>query len=49
MINYDEEILNFRSSMEISSVEDAIVKGDITDMKDILVELLKNEVRERNG
>lgn len=41
MINFDEEIRNYRSSLEISAVEDAIVRGDLTDMKDILMELLK--------
>ena len=41
MINFDEEIRNYRSSLEISAVEDAIVRSDLTDMKDILMELLK--------
>ena len=46
MINYDEEIRNFRSSMDISAVEDMIVRSDVTDMKDILMEILKSEIRE---
>ena len=41
MINFDEEIRNYRSSLEISAVEDAIVRSDLTDMTDILMELLK--------
>ena len=41
MINFDEEIRNYRSSLEISAVEDAIVRSDLTDRKDILMELLK--------
>ena len=41
MINFDEEIRNYRSSLEILAVEDAIVRSDLTDMKDILMELLK--------
>ena len=45
MINYDEEIRNFRSSTEISAVEDMIVQSDVTDMKDILMEILKSEIR----
>ena len=49
MINYDEEIRNFRSSMDISAVEDQIVQSDLTDMKDILMEILKSEVRENSG
>ena len=47
MINYDEEIRNFRSSLDISAVEDQIVQSDRTDMKDILLEILKSEVQEK--
>lgn len=46
MINFDEEIRHFRSSMDISAVEEAIVKSDLTDMKDILMEILKAEQQE---
>ena len=41
MINFDEEIRNYRLGLEISAVEDAIVRSDLTDMKDIMMELLK--------
>ena len=41
MIDYDEEIMRFKPSREISSVEDAIVKDDLTDMQDIVMELMK--------
>ena len=47
MINYDEEIRNFRSSLDIAAVEDQIVQSDLTDMKDILLEILKSEVQEK--
>ena len=47
VINYDEEIRNFRSSLDISAVEDQIVQSDLTDMKDILMEILKSEVQEK--
>lgn len=49
MINFDEEIRNFKPSMDISSVEEAIVKSDLTDMKDILMEILKSGSQENNG
>ena len=42
MINFDEEISKFRPSLEISQVEDAIVRSDITDMQDIMLEMIKN-------
>ena len=41
MINFDEEINNFKPSLDITKVEDAIVRSDITDMQDILMEMLK--------
>ena len=47
VINYDEEIRNFRSSLDISAVEDQIVQRDLTDMTDILMEILKSEVQEK--
>ncbi len=46
MIKFDEEINNFKPSLEISGIEDAIVNSDITDMQDIVMELLKNTSRE---
>jgi hypothetical protein len=48
MINFDEEIKRFKPSKEISSVEDAIVKGDLTDMQDIVMELMKDAAVAKN-
>jgi len=42
MINFDEEISKFKPSLEISQIEDAIVRSDITDMQDIMLEMVKN-------
>lgn len=41
MIDYDEEIKRFKPSKEIGSVGDAIEKNDITDMQDIVMELIR--------
>ena len=41
MINFEEEIARFKPSLEVEDVEDAIVKADLTDMTDIMIELLK--------
>ena len=41
MINFDEEISKYKPSMDVDEVEDAIVKGDLTDMTDIMMELMK--------
>lgn len=43
MINFDEEIKRFKPSLDVEEVEDAIVKSDLTDMTDIMMELLKEK------
>lgn len=41
MINFEEELKKFEPSMEIEDAEDAIYSRDLTDMMDILQEMLK--------
>lgn len=41
MINFEEEIERFKPSLEVEVVSDAIVKTDLTDMTDIMMELMK--------
>jgi hypothetical protein len=41
MINFDEEIEKFKPSMEIEQAEDVINNNDLTDVTDILKEILK--------
>lgn len=41
MLNFEEEISHFKPSLEIDDVEDAIVRSDLTDMSDIMMELIK--------
>lgn len=41
MINFDEEIEKFQPSLEIEQAEDVINNNDLTDVTDILKELLK--------
>lgn len=46
MINFEEELKKFHPSLEIDDAEDAIYNHDLTDMTDIMRELLeemKNE------
>lgn len=40
-INFEEELKHFKPSLEIEEIGDAIVKSDLTDMSDIMMELLK--------
>ena len=45
MIDFEEEIERFKPSLDVEAVVDAIVKSDLTDMTDIMMELIK----ERDG
>ena len=42
MLNFDEELKNFKPSLEITKVEEAIVRSDITDIQDIMLDMIKN-------
>ena len=43
MIDFEEELKKFEPSMEVEDAEDAIYNRDLTDMMDILQEMLKEE------
>ena len=45
MIDFEEELSKFKPSPDISSVEDIIAKSDISDLNDILMDLLKEQVK----
>lgn len=49
MINFEEELTHFKPSLEISEVKDAIDKSEITDMNDILMDILRKEVKEQEA
>lgn len=42
MLDFDEELSRFKPSLEVGEVEEAIKKEDLTDMTDLMVELLKD-------
>ena len=44
MIDFDEELTYYKPSLEIEAIEDAIVKSDLTDMTDIMMELIKERI-----
>ncbi len=48
MINYEEELKKFHPSMDVSEAEDAIYSRDLTDVTDILKEMLQDE-KEKKG
>ena len=46
MFNFEEELIYFKPSLEVDQVEDAIVRSDLTDMTDLMMELLKKNKKE---
>lgn len=42
MINFKDEIQRFKPSLEVGDIEKAIQKADLTDMSDIMMQLIKD-------
>lgn len=47
MINFEEELKNFKPSLEVEEAEDAIYNHDLTDVTDIISEMMK-EIKRPN-
>lgn len=43
MINYEEQLKKFHPSLDVNEAEDAIYNRDLTDVTDILRELIMDE------
>lgn len=41
MLNYEEELKKFKPSLEVEQIEKAVYEEDLTDMTDILREMLE--------
>ena len=41
MLEFEEELKKFKPSVEVEQIEDAIYQEDLTDMTDILREMVK--------
>lgn len=41
MINYEEELKKFQPSLEVEAVEEVVFNKDMTDMTDLLKEMMK--------
>ena len=46
MLNFEEELKKFHPSLEIEEVSDAIYNQDLTDMADLLVNMVKESKEE---
>ena len=49
MINYEEELKKFHPSMDVNEAEDAIFSRDLTDVTDILKEMLQDEKEKKKA
>ena len=45
MINFEEELKNFKPSLEVEEAERAIYNHELTDMTDVLQEILQDMKR----
>ena len=41
MLDFEEEIARFQPSLEVEDIEDAVYQEDLTDMTDILREMIE--------
>lgn len=41
MLDFDEELKKFKPSVEVEQIEEAVYQEDLTDMTDILREMMK--------
>ena len=46
MFNFEEELKKFKPSLEVEEAEEAIYNQDLTDMTDILREMMKEARRQ---
>ena len=47
MINFEEELKNFKPSLEVQEAEQAIYNHELTDMTDVMQEMLQ-ELKQQN-
>ena len=47
MINYEEELKKFNPCLDVDEIESAVYTRDLTDIVDILQEMLKTEKKDR--
>lgn len=45
MLNFEEEIKKFKPSLEVEQIEDAVYQEDLTDMTDILCEMMQQQTK----
>ncbi|MEG1847616.1 MAG: hypothetical protein RRX92_03465 [Lachnospiraceae bacterium] len=46
MIEFEEELKKFHPSLEVEDAEESIYNQDLTDMADVLVDIIKDQKEE---
>lgn len=41
MLNFEEELMKFQPSLEVEDIEEAVYQDELTDMTDILREMIE--------
>ena len=47
MLNYEEELKKFKPSLEVDQIEEAVYKEDLTDMQDLLKEVMEKKKKKK--
>ena len=48
MTNFEDEIKRFKPSLDVDQLEDAILKVDLTDMNDLMTQLMEEALKKGN-
>lgn len=48
MINFEDEIKRFKPSLDVDQLENAILKVDLTDMNDLMTQLMEEALKKGN-
>ena len=48
MINFEYKIKRFKPSLDVDQLEDAILKVDLTDMNDLMTQLMEEALKKGN-
>lgn len=43
MLDYEEELKKFKPSLEVEEIEDAVYQEDLTDMTDLLKQMMEQK------
>ena len=45
MLDYDKELKNFKPSLEVEEIEDAVYQEDLSDMTDLLKQVMDQKTK----